>query len=559
MLSLNKCSDRAVHQQRWPKACVYWAPSPRNVLVINPQRFHEHKRSASLYRKHVVENKMHLIKRELLKMELNNIVQANTANSEAIAEYLDTLENLTHTLTDAAARSAGTSRDFQKQAPPQQAPSQDSLTPPVPSQAPKERTTTVVIAPGDSGFTFSTSLLTEFLSGLYASSAAWLPSYGPWFTAMTANAMQRRVFPKELKGTTNLKNSTSLKLISEVLHTITSINVDFYTDVRNMSDFSAALCILNAYYCKTQGCPLPGSQAELLDNLGGKLATLVNDLKGLSSDNSTHFNFTFTSGPQKAAMAPINSDNKYNRDFFTNHKIFRLLVAKGVVLLSGFSNVPGSEDGPDYIYALTSSIFSDNIPPFGSYQLNLRVGIKGVEYLVLVYLTLVNAQLSKPDGRRLHLKALLGAAFEHSSKVQLFKRDEVFTFLIKEYVTPIVMCNPHISTSELFPGMALVTLEIGSQLTFDPNKHFVNLAGTKFTKVFNVINQRLLFKDARELLLAKSELRVALEEGLAATLSSISPVNSIADTIRKEFGGGDDYDRLYFMVLGCLPVTVAVV
>ncbi|AAC58066.1 tegument protein [Alcelaphine gammaherpesvirus 1] len=547
---------RACSVQRWPKRCVYWAPSPQNVLEINPHRFQESRRSAALYRKHVVESKLNLIKKELLKAELDNVVQTNLANSQAITDYLTTLEDLANILVDRAQQPASSNQGGAR---PQTDPHVPQPAPAIPSAPPKENTTTVVIAPGDSGYTFSTNFLREFLSGLYATSASWLPSYGPWFTAMTANAMQRRVFPKELKGTANLKNSTSLKLITEVLTTVASINVDFYTDLRNLSDFNAALCILNAYYCKTQGHPLPASREELLDNLGPKIAALVADIKGLGSDSNITFTFTFSSGQQAATIAPVNGDGRYNKDFFSNHKIFRLLVAKEVVLLPNFTNVPGATDGPDYIYALTSALFSDNIPPFGNYQLNLRSGIKGVEYLILVYLTLANAQLSKPDGRRLHLKALLGAAFEHSSKVQLFKRDEVFTFLMKEYVLPILSHNNNISTTELFPGMALAALEVGNQINFDPNKHFVNLAGTKFTKIFNVLNQKLMFKDVRELLVAKSELRVALENGLAATLNSIAPVNAVVEVIQKQFGGGDDYDRLYFLVLGCLPVTVAVV
>ncbi|AIA62056.1 orf19 [Alcelaphine gammaherpesvirus 2] len=556
MWTAGSCSTKAYRVQRWPKKCVYWAPSPQNVLEINPHRFQESRRSAALYRRHVVESKLHLIKKELLKAELDNVVQTNLANSQAITNYLTTLEELANSLVDRAQQPDCPSQGARRQ---QQDSNAPKPAPDVPLPPSKENTTTVVIAPGDSGYTFSVSFLSEFLSGLYATSASWLPSYGPWFTAMTANAMQRRVFPKELKGTTNLKNSTSLRLITEVLGAVASATVDFYTDLRNMSDFNAALCIINAYHCKTQGHPLPTSREELLDNLGSKIATLVADLKGLSSDSNTGFSFLFSSGQQAATIAPINSDGRYSKDFFSTHKIFRLLVDKEVVLLPNFTNIPGAADGPDYIYALTSSLFSENVPPFGSYQLNLRSGIKGVEYLMLVYLTLANAQLSKPDGRRLHLRALLGAAFEHSSRVQLFKRDEVFTFLMKEYVAPILARNDNVSTTELFPGMALAALEVGNQITFDPSKHFVNLAGTKFTKIFNVLNQKLMFKNARDLLVAKSELRVALENGLAATLSSISPVNAIVDVIRKQFGGGDDYDRLYFLVLGCLPVTVAVV
>ncbi|AIB03174.1 tegument protein [Bovine gammaherpesvirus 6] len=547
MLLSGSFSDQIRQLKKWPKESAYWAPNPKHVLKINPLKIQESKRSALLYRRHVVENKFNFIKAGLLRVELDNVLQEHLKNTEAITNHLNVLQDLTDTL------SAPANLTNNAEILPEESNS------PAPEANKQDHTTTVTVAPGDSGFTFIKSLREEFFPGLYVASNNWLPSYGPWYTAMTANAMQRRVFPKELKGTTNLKNSTSLKLIMEVLDTVASINEDFYTDERNLSDLNAALCILNGYYCKVGNHSPPKMFWDLFDNLSAKINFLIDGLKASSGSADDGFKFSFSNNLQKVAIAPLNNDTRYSKDFFAHHKIYKLLVSSNVIFTADTAKIPGLTDGVDYIYVITSSIFGDNIPPFAHYQLNLRTGIKCLEYLILVYLTLANSQISKPHNRRLQLKTLMGASFEQNISTTLFKRDQVFHFLIEEYVKPIIKQTSAQSSTELFPGLALVALESGDIFQFDATKHFVNLAGTKFTKIFNVINQKLLFKDARELIMAKSELRVALEDGLAAVLSSISPVDTITNTIKRQFGGGDDYDSLYFLVLGCLPVSMAVV
>lgn len=65
--------------------------------------------------------------------------------------------------------------------------------------------------------------------------------------------------------------------------------------------------------------------------------------------------------------------------------------------------------------------------------------------------------------------------------------------------------------------------------------------------------------NAQILLQAQTSLRVNVEDGLNILLSRLSPVTFATDMIKTQFGGGDDYDKIYFLILGCLPVVVAVV
>ncbi|AAO12323.1 tegument protein [Porcine lymphotropic herpesvirus 3] len=537
--------------KKWPKGSSLWSPSPKHYLSIKPESLQRAKKAAMLYRNQLQNRQLNFIKAELIKTELANMVDAHLKNTSDIHHDLNQLKELTNRLTT---ESAGR-EDYSEPQSHEEGISHSDKDNQVSDVA---QVYTIMIAPGDSGFTFVKNLREEFLASLYTSPNIWLPSYGPWYASMTANAMQRRVFPKELRGSINFKHSTSLKLMTEVLNTVASANVDFYTDERHLSDFCAGLTIINAYFCKRTSASIPRDVSGLLENLGSKIDLLITDLKNLAP--AGNFKFTIASNLHKTVIAPLGNDSKYSKDFFTGHKLYNLLLKSNVIFMPDRIHTPGAVDGLDLMYAITSTIFSENIPPFLSYQFNLRIGIKAAEYMIIVYLILSNAQISIPDNRRLNLLTLLGSSFsQRDLKQTIFKKGQLFSFLVNQYVLPMLKFNPNISTSELFPGLVLVALETGDILSSDPERHFVNLAGTKYNKIFNIINHKMLFKDARELLRVKAELRVSLEEGLASIMSSVSPITTVSDVIKTQFGGGDDYDRLYFLVFACLPVSTAVI
>ncbi len=67
----------------------------------------------------------------------------------------------------------------------------------------------VSISPTDPPLMVAGSLAQTLLGNLYGNINQWVPSFGPWYRTMSANAMQRRVFPKQLRGNLNFTNSVS--------------------------------------------------------------------------------------------------------------------------------------------------------------------------------------------------------------------------------------------------------------------------------------------------------------------------------------------------------------
>nr|QOW02501.1 UL25 [Tadarida gammaherpesvirus] len=418
----------------------------------------------------------------------------------------------------------------------------------------------ITVAPGDPGFTVEKDFKLELITGLYSQPSQWLPSYGPWYTNMTGMAMQRRIFPKELKGNANFQNSTSLKLMTATLTTISSVTNDVFQDVRHLSDVNAGICLINGYYCLKTGTSLPTSYKEMLNDLDEKIELIVSDLK--NDKSSDEFTFNYSNNKQLETIAPLNKDMRYSVDFFSKHKIYNMFFQAGMFSTTKSQQVPGKSDSSDIIFSITSAIFGENIPPFATYQWNLRVGLKTIETLILIYLILETSQISQNVNRRLQLHALLGNKFQRPTPQppsMFFKRGQTFAFLMENYLVPSLINNPQASTSFLFPGMVLIAIESNDIGNNDTGRRFVNLTGRKFNEIFEIINQRFMIYDPVALLQAQTAIRLVVENGLNTLLTKASPATSCSEIIRTQFGGVDDYDKLYFLVLGCLPVTVAVV
>ncbi|AAC95543.1 virion tegument protein [Ateline gammaherpesvirus 3] len=543
MLKLEKNYISAPKQKLTHNGIAFWTPHPQNSLFIDKELLIETKRNASVYRSHLLNVETDQIKKSMVNYELDKLMRDHLKRSNIITRDLEIIENMVDKLQDT------------KQTPPYSQPPLSPTTQPTLSNA-KPNVYTITVAPGDPGFTVEANFKLELVSSLYTNQQQWLPSYGPWYSSLTDIAMQRRIFPKELKGSLNFQNSTSLKLMHAVLTTISSATEDFYSDVRHLSDTNAALVILNAYFCLKTSAPLPVAYEELLNNLEAKLDLFVSDLKTHVGDSG--FSFFPQANEATSSIAPLNRDTKYSHNFFKGHKIYSLLETSG--LLS--TKVTHVSPKTDIIYSITSEIFGEDIPPMASFQWNLRVGIIAIEVLVVTYLLLEISQISlHSTHRRLNLAALLGSKFKKSSTVEpnkiLYKKGQVFSFLSKNYIVPTLTNNPNVPISFLFPGVTLIALESLAGPAVD--RPFINLTGNRFQDIFEIINQKFTFKDPESLMAAHTAFRLKVEHGLGNILSNPSPTTFATEIIKHQFGGEDNYDTLYFIVLGYLPIAWAAV
>lgn len=416
----------------------------------------------------------------------------------------------------------------------------------------------ILIVPGDSGFAFQVDFRLEFISCLYSQPQMWLPSYGPWYTQIVATVMQRRVFPRELKGNTNLQNSVSLALMKELLSTICHMTADVYADGRHLSDTLSCICILNAYYCKRKGSSLPSDMSGLLDSIGDKIALFMADFREYANAHEGDYNFIAHDPRQKETYVPVNRNLAYERGFFKGHKIFNFLVNRAILLVFDPSGPHWANgvDSVDLIYVITSTILGENVPPFMAYQFNLRAGIIALEVLMLVFTVI---EFANPSGggmatRRLQLQTLLGDNFVHAPPRNCFGRLKVLYYLFENYFTYMLLRDPSKPMSDIFPGACLLALE-ARHLRDGSRGKFINLAGQQFNDILDTIVQKKLILDPKQLYGAKVRLRLGLEAGLAVLLGAPNPAMIAQDILRTSFAGEDDYDRLYFLVLGCLPVA----
>lgn len=345
-------------RKKWPLNVAFWYPNPKNVLHINKDSLIETRRQALRLRRSIVENKINTIKSNLLKLELDQLAQMEVNNTQNILHDLQTLENVVMSINEI---------DNQTKSPTSPTPSSNMDDGDSTSGGfvyhHKKNEFIISISPDGPSFSVDTNFRTEFLSGLYHRQTQWLPFYGQWFSSMTDSAMQRRVFPKELKGNINFQNSTSLKLITSVLDTLASVTDDIYTDIRHLTDINSALCLINGYYCISTSSKLPNTYEDLLTDLDKKIEFLVGDLKHDTSQ--TDFSYVYSNPKQLETIAPLNKHGTYAADFFNNHKLFYLMNSVGMF---AHNKQTQSERGlpttKDIVYLITNNVFSQDIPPF---------------------------------------------------------------------------------------------------------------------------------------------------------------------------------------------------
>lgn len=538
-------------RRKWPPSVAFWFPNPKNVLHINRDSLIETRRHAFRLRRSIVDNKINLIKSNLLKLELDHLAQMEIDNAHNVLNDLQMLEHTALGMND-------TNSSTEPSSPSTPSSSTTNGDHPVPSY--RNNNLIISISPDGPSFSVDTDFRTEFLSGLYHRQSQWLPFYGQWFSSMTDSAMQRRVFPKELKGNINFQNSTSLKLITSVLDTLASVTGDIYTDVRHLSDINSAICLINGYYCIKTSSELPETYDDLLSDLDKKIEFLVGELK--QDTSQTDFSYIYSNPKQLETIAPLNKQGTYAADFFNNHKLFYLMNSAGMFTHNRQTQTNSSSITRDIVYLITNNVFSQDIPPFLTHQWNMRTGLKALEILIVVYIILENANISGNNiHRRLQLSTLLSDQLKKnpSKPNQMFKRGAIFSFLVKNYIVPTLLHYPQTTASDLFPGVVLLAIEAMDMGSTISSNQLINLSGKKYDEIFDILNQKLVFKDTQALIRAQTSLRMTTENGLNLLLSKASPVTSATEIINTQFGGGDDYDNLYFLVLGCLPVTMPVV
>lgn len=540
----------------WPLSVSYWAPSPQRVLLLDVDRLRDSLHAAVLYREQLLEGATDRLKRGLLRLELDALGDERVQETDAMLRNLDHLQGaISNIISRPDIQGSATSSSA-----PEPPPYPSSTLPPSAQIA----SYNVSVVANDPSFTVTEDLRRELLMKIYYPQQSWLPQFGRWYSTLTSAAMQRRVFPKELRGTGNFQNSTSQKLMRAIVDVILSSTGDFYNDERHLPDTLSGLCLLNAYAVHREGRgSLPSDLSDLWDNLGSKLRLLTTDLRRGMGEKRT-FAFTQTPGKQAETIAPLNKQNKYAPTFFTQHALFRLLQNVGLLHHTKDGNPRDSgedfNEGTDLTLAITSSLFGDRIPPFISYQWNLRTGLVALEVFLVTFILLENVQVTKGNGsqNRLQFSTLLGEEWTTAtSSIQFHKKGTVFDFLVEHYVAPTLSSNPATPISALFPGVMLLAFEAHAHSAVSTQP--IQLTTKKFNDIFEIINQRYTFRDAAPLLRAHASLRITIEEGLSALLSSLSGGNFTQEILRTQFGMKTDYDLLYFLVLGFLPTAVALV
>lgn len=545
---------------------LMWAPSLRNALRVSPEALELAAREAERARAERWDRHAQMLKNRLLRVELDGVMRNHLARAEEIRQDLDAVVAFSEGLERMRAGPLSPGGH----APP---PAPSSPDPTRPSAALLGNAQYAVsVSPTDPPLMVAGSLARTLLGNLYGNVHQWVPSFGPWYRTMSANAMQRRVFPKQLRGNLNFTNSVSLKLMTEVVSVLEGTTQDFFSDARHLPDLQAALCLSVGYLLLQGGSshqqrPIPASREELMGLGPESLEKIIADLRAKAPGG----NFMILTSGNKGArqsLAPLNRQAAYPPGTFAENKIYNLFAGAGLLPTNSALSVPGAEGRDrDLVYRIANRVFGEDVPPFASHQWNLRVGLAALEALILVYTLCETANLAEAATRRLHLSALLPQAMQRRREAAqggastpgqtLFRRGELFRYLWTHYVRPTAAAEHQASVSSLFPGLVLLALEMKPTDGQAPSQYAINLTGQKFDTLFEIINQKLLFHDPAAMLAARTQLRLAFEDGVGVALGRPSPTLAAREILERQFAASDDYDRLYFLALGYLASPVS--
>lgn len=498
-------------------------------------------------------------KQKLLQLELDNLMKIHLHNTDNILSDLSQLKLFTNTLhNDAEIKK---DLDVIIEEPNQNDIETKSLILNKFGDGLKQNIEySVTICPIDPSFVVYKQLQTELISSLYGNSFQWMPYYGPWIKSLTNVAMQKRTFPKQLKGNANLMNSTSMKLITEIIEIALETNNDFFTDIRHLSDVNSALCLLAAYFCKTKKVSLPTTYDELLKLIAPSIECIIHDLKHKNTHGSFNL-FVEINEDQQPSLLPLKNASSYKKNAFSDNKLYNLLHAANIFSLNGKKDTTFSQDiEADVTYTITTTIFNSDIPPFISYQWNLRSGLAAINIFILIYLITENAQMTSSPDRRLQLSTLISQEFNNKqTKTKVFSKSEIFYFLINNYVIPTLKNYPQKSVTSLFPGIVFLSLEMENiSSASQTSQLLINLTDKKYEPIFEIINQKYIFQNIDAMINARTKIRLSVESGVSAILNKPSPSSVASDILKQQFSAADDYDRLYFTVIGCIPIPVPV-
>lgn len=285
---------------------TFWAPNPNNILIVPATAVNQLKTTARLYRESTAKENATTIKKRLIALELDHLVKTHSVREQEILEDLKHVTELAQVLTVQ-----------------QPATKTDQPSSSISSSHNEPISYSITIVPNDPSFNISKDFRKELIESLYIHRNQWLPSYGPWYTNITNVAMQRSIFPKELRGSDNFQGSTSAKLMKAIMECILTSTEDFFSDIRHLTDTNAALCILNAHYCQITKTAPPQTYDQLLENLSLKLKIFIDDLKNVEVGGT--FDFSYPNLSYKESLAPPNKATAYWPQFFHNHKVYQLL------------------------------------------------------------------------------------------------------------------------------------------------------------------------------------------------------------------------------------------
>ncbi|AIU39270.1 DNA packaging tegument protein UL25 [Testudinid alphaherpesvirus 3] len=424
----------------------------------------------------------------------------------------------------------------------------------------------VQVVKNDMPFTFEKTLSLDLIQTVYGADTT--PKFGHWYRRLQSSVLTTSPrLTRSLNTQDNLRMSK--KFMQTVLEVIGSIT-QLYVGKFKHTGLEVGLLCLYMYHEKLTGKTTRTNIHEIIRHANTYLTEFENELE---TNSRISYEFGAVSSDDGGTAFSSPSGGRYKRGVLSNHSVYTLLVAKGIIPVSkhelGTREIqpdPEYERLSDSLASAADVIFPNRSPlRVSKDETIIRAAIDSICYLLLLRRLSYNTNVYDNRNKMLILSNFVSSVDDDqltrgTSEIDakaINSQYNNFNFLLEEYVLPVYKSNPGVEIANLFPGLVLLCLTVSK----NTNRKQAIPTGLEYQELLTFLVPVLENKQRApvDVVIGHEALMLECEIGLGKCLGRPRLRNSLfSGKTLGQFDVKTDYDLLYFVCLGFIP-TVTII
>ncbi|ASW27082.1 DNA packaging tegument protein UL25 [Beluga whale alphaherpesvirus 1] len=445
----------------------------------------------------------------------------------------------------------------------------------------------VQIVKNDAVLEYDTNLPTDFLAMVYAARAAGGSSgvvFGPWYRTLQDQLVADH--PLATRSVDYRDGRMSRTFMTTAVAALQSCG-RLYVGARPYTALECAvLCLHLAHRRTVDGFQYPATFGGLVRQIPAYLDALAPEVEARAGAGAAYA-YAYDRLPRQHFQAP--GGGRYDRGALGGHAVVAALLALKV--LPAIPGTLGSAAGPDPEIDGAAGAYVDEVNrAAGAYfaraqnlfltedQTLLRAAVNTITALLLLRRLLWNGNVySDRLKNSFQLGLLVPAAADAAATPRgadgpgaacgLKSAGNNLAFLCAHYVARLYEENPGAEVTQLFPGLVALALDATADRAAASGRRVVRVAAdrqqaglVRLVALELENRQRVAGAPIAEVIGAHDAVLMQFERGLGLLMRRARLRAALAETRQlRQFNVSSDYDLLYFLCLGYVPLYTAAV